>query len=304
MNPLKILSSRKFNGLLFLVGTCFYATSQENSIIPENAEPVLIASAYEFTEGPAADKEGNVYFTDQPNDQIVKWSANDNTLEIFLKPSGRSNGLYFDNDGNLIACADEKNELWLIDKQKNITILVDGFDNKKMNGPNDLWIDSKGGIYLTDPFYKRPWWEHEEPEQAASRVYYLTPDKKDLRIVADGFVRPNGIIGSPDGKTLYIADIGDDKTYSYSITENNALTNKKLFAAMGSDGMTLDSKGNVYLTGDGVTVFNNKGEQIHHIPIDRKWTANVTFGGKEHNKLFITAMNSVYILDMNVTGAH
>ncbi len=293
-----------FNGLLFLVGTCFYATSQENSIIPENAEPVLIASAYEFTEGPAADKEGNVYFTDQPNDQIVKWSASDNTLEIFLKPSGRSNGLYFDNDGNLIACADEKNELWLIDKQKNITILVDGFDNKKMNGPNDLWIDSKGGIYLTDPFYKRPWWEHEEPEQAASRVYYLTPDKKNLRIVADGFVRPNGIIGSPDGKTLYIADIGDDKTYSYSITENNALTNKKLFAAMGSDGMTLDSKGNVYLTGDGVTVFNNKGEQIHHIPIDRKWTANVTFGGKEHNKLFITAMNSVYILDMNVTGAH
>ncbi len=293
-----------FNGLLFLVGTCFYATSQENSIIPENAEPVLIASAYEFTEGPAADMEGNVYFTDQPNDQIVKWSANDNTLEIFLKPSGRSNGLYFDNDGNLIACADEKNELWLIDKQKNITILVDGFDNKKMNGPNDLWIDSKGGIYLTDPFYKRPWWEHEEPEQAASRVYYLTPDKKNLRIVADGFVRPNGIIGSPDGKTLYIADIGDDKTYSYSITENNALTNKKLFAAMGSDGMTLDSKGNVYLTGDGVTVFNNKGEQIHHIPIDRKWTANVTFGGKEHNKLFITAMNSVYILDMNVTGAH
>ncbi|MDE3741904.1 SMP-30/gluconolactonase/LRE family protein [Maribacter polysaccharolyticus] len=293
-----------FNGLLFLVGTCFYATSQENSIIPENAEPVLIASAYEFTEGPAADKEGNVYFTDQPNDQIVKWSASDNTLEIFLKPSGRSNGLYFDNDGNLIACADEKNELWLIDKQKNITILVDGFDNKKMNGPNDLWIDSKGGIYLTDPFYKRPWWEHEEPEQAASRVYYLTPDKKNLRIVADGFVRPNGIIGSPDGKTLYIADIGDDKTYSYSITENNALTNKKLFAAMGSDGMTLDSKGNVYLTGDGVTVFNNRGEQIHHIPIDRKWTANVTFGGKEHNKLFITAMNSVYILDMNVTGAH
>lgn len=304
MNPFKTISSRMLYGLLFLVGRCFYATSQENPIIPANAEPVLIASVYEFTEGPAADKEGNVYFTDQPNDQIVKWSASDNTLEIFLKPSGRSNGLYFDNDGNLIACADEKNELWLIDKQKNITILVDGFDNKKMNGPNDLWIDSKGGIYLTDPFYKRPWWEHEEPEQAASRVYYLTPDKKDLRIVADGFVRPNGIIGSPDGKTLYIADIGDDKTYSYSITENNALTNKKLFAAMGSDGMTLDSKGNVYLTGDGVTVFNNKGEQIHHIPIDRKWTANVTFGGKEHNKLFITAMNSVYILDMNVTGAH
>lgn len=304
MNLAKISCSRELYGLLFLVCVYFSAFSQENSIIAENAQPVLIASAYEFTEGPAADKEGNVYFTDQPNDQIIKWSASDNTLEVFLKPSGRSNGLYFDHDGNLIACADEKTELWLIDKQKNITVLVDGFDNKKMNGPNDLWIDSKGGIYLTDPFYKRPWWEHEEPEQTASRVYYLTPDKKDLNIVADGFVRPNGIIGSPDGKTLYIADIGDDKTYSYTINENSSLTDKKLFTAMGSDGMTLDTKGNVYLTGDGVTVFNAKGDKIQHIPIDQKWTANVTFGGKENNKLFITAMNSVYILDMNVTGAH
>lgn len=304
MSPAKIICSRRVYGLLFLVGVCFSATSQENSIMAKDAKPVLIASAYEFTEGPAADKEGNVYFTDQPNDQIIKWSASDNTLEVFLKPSGRSNGLYFDNDNNLIACADEKNELWHIDKQKNITVLVNGFDNKKMNGPNDLWIDTKGGIYLTDPFYKRPWWKHEEPEQAASRVYYLTPDKKDLNIVADGFVRPNGIIGSPDGKTLYIADIGDDKTYSYTINENGSLRDKKLFTPMGSDGMTLDNKGNVYLTGDGVTVFNAKGDKILHIPIDQKWTANVTFGGKEHNKLFITAMNSVYLLDMNVKGAY
>ncbi|MBD0779168.1 SMP-30/gluconolactonase/LRE family protein [Maribacter sp. ANRC-HE7] len=304
MSLVKISCSRQVFGLLFLVGVCFSATSQENSIIAEDAKPVLIASAYEFTEGPATDKEGNVYFTDQPNDQIIKWSASDNTLEVFLKPSGRSNGLYFDHDGNLIACADEKNELWRIDKQKNITVLVNGFDHKKMNGPNDLWIDSKGGIYLTDPFYKRTWWNHETTEQESERVYYLSPDKKDLRIVADGFVRPNGIIGTPDGKTLYIADIGDKKTYSYTINEDSSLTDKKLFTAMGSDGMTLDNQGNVYLTGDGVTVFNVEGEQIQHIPINQKWTANVTFGGKDKNKLFITAMNSVYLLDMNVTSAY
>lgn len=219
-----------------------------------------------------------------------------------MKPSGRSNGLYFDNAGNLLSCADEKNQLWQIDKNKNVTVLVDAFRGKKLNGPNDLWVDNKGGIYLTDPFYKRPWWNHEEPELKAKRVYYLAPDQKELHIVAEGFVQPNGIIGTPDGKILYIADIGDKKTYSYRIEKDGTLSNRKLFVEMGSDGMTLDNKGNVYLTGDGVTVFNKKGLKIEHIPINQKWTANVTFGGKNQKKLFITAMNSAYVLDMNVKG--
>ena len=220
-----------------------------------------------------------------------------------MHPSGRSNGLYFDHEGNLLACADEKNQLWRIDAQKNVTVLANDFEGNKLNGPNDLWIDTKGGIYLTDPFYKRPWWNHEEPQQEAKRVYYLAPDEKSVRMVADDFVQPNGIIGTPDGKTLYIADIGDKKTYSYSISDDGSLSNKTLFTTMGSDGMTLDDHGNVYLTGDGVTVFNKQGEQILHIPVDQKWTANVTFGGNSHNKLFITAMNSVYTLDMMVRGA-
>ncbi len=301
---MKLITKECFISLTsFILAFIFSCEAQNYSIIAEDAKVTLIASDFEFTEGPAVDKEGNVFFTDQPNDQIIKWSAVDNSVSIYMQPSGRSNGLYFDHNGNLLACADEKNQLWRIDNQKNVTVLVDGFKGKKLNGPNDLWADNKGGIYLTDPFYKRPWWSHSEPELELKRVYYLPKDKNELRVVADEFVQPNGIIGTPDGETLYIADIGDNKTYSYTINKDGSLSNKKLFTEMGSDGMTLDNNGNVYLTGDGITVFNRNGQQIQHIPVNQKWTANVTFGGKDQKLLFITAMNSVYSLKMNVKGA-
>lgn len=280
----------------------FSCKAQEDSIVAEGAEVTLVAADYEFTEGPAVDTNGNVFFTDQPNDRIIKWSAKDGTVSIYMEPSGRANGLYFDHDGNLLACADEKFQLWKIDSNKNVTVLIDDFKGKKLNGPNDLWVDTKGGIYFTDPYYQRPYWERTQGEIEKRNVYYLTPDKKDIIMVTDDLVQPNGIIGSPDGKTLYVADIGDKKTYSFTINADASLTDRTLFTEMGSDGMTLDNRGNLYLTGNGVTVFSKQGEQIHHIPIDQKWTANVTFGGKNQSKLFITAMNSVYTLDMNVNG--
>ena len=293
------------NKLLFpvLIGfLVFSCTAQQGSVIAKGAQLTLVAADYEFTEGPAVAKNGDVFFTDQPNDRILKWSAKTNTVSVYMQPSGRANGLYFDHDGNLLACADEKFELWQIDADKNVTVLLDGYEGKKLNGPNDLWVDTKGGIYFTDPYYQRPYWERKEGELETRNVYYLTPDKKSVRMVADGFVQPNGIVGSPDNKTLYIADIGDKKTYVFNIGPDANLTDRKLFVAMGSDGMTLDNRGNLYVTGNGVTVFNSKGEQIQHIPIDQKWTANVTFGGKGQKKLFITAMNSVYTLEMNVKG--
>jgi gluconolactonase len=280
----------------------FSCKAQEDSIVAEGAQVTLVAADYEFTEGPAVDTNGNVFFTDQPNDKIIKWSADDNTVSVYMEPSGRANGLYFDHDGNLLACADEKFQLWKIDSNKNVTVIIDDFKGKKLNGPNDLWVDAKGGIYFTDPYYQRPYWERTQGEIEKRNVYYLTPDMKDIIMVADDMVQPNGIIGSPDGKTLYVADIGDKKTYSFTINADASLTDRTLFTEMGSDGMTLDNRGNLYLTGNGVTVFSKQGEQIHHIPIDQKWTANVTFGGKNQSKLFITAMNSVYTLDMNVKG--
>ncbi len=276
--------------------------AQKQELVADQAKLNLVAADYKFTEGPAVDKNGDVYFTDQPNNRIIKWTALDNSVSVYMEDAGRANGLYFDHDGSLLACADEKFELWRIDKAKIPKVLIDEFQGKKLNGPNDLWVDAKGGIYFTDPYYQRPYWERKEKEIEKERVYYLTPDMNELRIVADDLVQPNGIVGTPDGKMIYIADIGDKKTYRFTILENGDLSNKTLFTEVGSDGMTIDNKGNVYLTGNGVTVFNKKGEEILQIPVPQKWTANVTFGGPDQSILFITAMNSVYTLEMNVHG--
>jgi gluconolactonase len=256
---------------------------------------------YSFTEGPAVDPDGNVFFTDQPNDKILKWST-DGTISIYMEGAGRSNGLYFDNDGNLLSCADMKNELWLINKSKKVTVLVKEFEGKKLNGPNDLWVDPKGGIYFTDPFYKREYWSRTEKEIEKENVYYLSPDRKKLTVAATDFVRPNGIVGSADGSILYVADINDRRTYSFKINPDGTLTERKLFAEMGSDGMTTDNKGNIYLTGKGVTVFDAAGKQIEHINVDEPWTANVCFGGRGQKMLFITASKSVYTLKMKAKG--
>ena len=286
--------------VILLISIGCYA--QKSELVADNATLTLVAADYKFTEGPAMAKNGDVYFTDQPNNRIIKGNASDKSVAVYIEEAGRANGLYFEHDGSLLACADENFELWKIDKNKNHVVLVDEFQGKKLNGQNDLWLDLKGGIYFTDPYYQRPYWERKEKEIEEERVYYLNPERTELRIVANDFVQPNGIIGTPDGKMIYIADIGDKKTYSFSISENGDLYNKTLFTELGSDGMTIDNKGNVYLTGNGVTVFNKKGEEILQIPVPQKWTANVTFGGPDQSVLFITAMNSVYTLDMKVNG--
>ncbi len=276
----------------------------DSKIIAPGATLEKLAGGFEFTEGPAADKDGNVFFTDQPNDRIVKWSAADGTVSDWMKPCGRSNGTFFDKDGNLIACADEKNELWSIAPDKKVTVLVKDFGGKPLNGPNDLWIRPDGVIYFTDPLYKRPYWKRDPAvQQEGQHVYFLPADHKNPKPVATDLKQPNGIIGTPDGKTLYIADIGAGKTYAYDIRPDGSLTNKRLFCDLGSDGMTLDNEGNVYLTGRGVTIFDKTGKQIEHIDVPEPWTANITFGGKDRHLLFITASKSVYGLKMRVAGA-
>ena len=274
--------------------------SRKKSTVVSGAGPVLVSSEFEFTEGPAVDGKGNVYFTDQPNDKIMKWST-DGTLSVFMEGAGRSNGLYIDKNNNIYSCADLENQLWVIDEDKKVTVLVKDFEGKKLNGPNDLWVDAKGGIYFTDPFYKRDYWSRTEKEIEEENVYYLSPDRK-LSVAASGLVRPNGIVGTVDGKFLYVADINAKKTYKYKIADDGTLKDKKLFVEMGSDGMTIDTHGNVYLTGKGVTVFNSKGEKIETINIDAPWTANVCFGGKDLKTLFITAGKSVFTLKMDAKG--
>jgi len=277
------------------------AQTKPQTLIANGAKPEKLAGDFSFTEGPACDAEGNVYFTDQPNNRILKWST-DNKLSVFGDNFGRANGLYFDQKGNLISCSDEKNELWSITPEGKTTVLVRDFEGKKLNGPNDLWITPSGGIYITDPFYKRPWWDHQSPELDGQNVYFLAPGATKLLKVVSDLVQPNGIIGTPDGKYLYIADIKANKTWRYSISKDGTLSDKKLFTNLGSDGMTIDDKGNVYLTGKGVTIFNPDGVLIENIPIQEDWTANVCFGGKDRHLLFITASKSVYGIRMKVKG--
>jgi gluconolactonase len=276
------------------------APAPAEGILAPGAKVELLADGFKFTEGPACDKDGNVYFTDQPNDRIVKWSV-DGKRSTFMKPCGRSNGLCFDAGGNLWACADEKNQLWCIAPNGDKEVVIKEFDGALLNGPNDIWIHPKGGIYFTDPFYKRPYWKRGPSEQDGQCVYYLSTDRKLAR-AAEGLTQPNGIIGTPDGKRLYVADIRAKKTYSYDIGADGSLSGKKLFCEMGSDGMTIDNEGNVYLTGKGVTVFDPSGKKIQNIPIDAGWTANVCFGGKDRRTLFITAMHGLFAVATRVQG--
>ncbi|MUP47162.1 SMP-30/gluconolactonase/LRE family protein [Gramella sp. BOM4] len=286
----------------FLIFLSFSCGPKE--IIPKNATPQLLADEFEFTEGPAADSDGNIFFTDQPNDRIYKWTAETGKITLWMENTGRANGLYFDQKGNLISCSDEHSELWEIDPNRNVKVILGDVNGQRLNGPNDLWIDAKGGIYFTDPYYQRDYWTRKKPDMDSKKVYYLTPDRSEVKPVAENFIQPNGIIGSSEKEILYISDIGAGKTYSYKIGKNGRLSNRELFVEMGSDGMTLDDLGNVYLTGKGVTVFDSNGRKIEEIPIARDWTANVTFGGKENKSLFITASNALYKLDMNVKGAN
>ena len=289
-----------FLTLSLIITSCNLA--QNNDIIQDGAVVEKLAGDFKFTEGPASDAGGNVYFTDQPNDRIMKWSIDDQ-LTTWMQPSGRSNGLCFDVQGNLWSCADENNELWIIGMDKEVQVVLNSYNNGLLNAPNDIWVAEDGSAFFTDPFYKRPWWDRDITQQDGQCVYYLSTDKSELIRVIDDLKQPNGIIGTANGKMLYVADIKDNKTYSYSIGNNGTLSDKKLFCEMGSDGMTLDNQGNLYLTNvGGVFVFNQEGQQIKNIKIDEPWTANVCFGGSDMKSLFITAKSGLYRIRMNVKG--
>jgi gluconolactonase len=287
---------------IFYIGFAFIQKEGKNEIIQPGAQLEKLAGGFLFTEGPASDKKGNVYFTDQPNNRIMVWSVS-GELSVFMEPCGRSNGLSFDKEGFLWACADEKNELWQIAPDKKIKVVQGSYQDKLLNGPNDLWINRNGGIYFTDPYYQRKWWSHSSMPQNCQGVYFLGPDHKTLTRVIDDLVQPNGIVGTPDGKTLFVSDLGDNKTWSYTINPDGSLSNKHLFCTMGSDGMTIDVKGNVYLTGKGVTIFSKDGKQIGNIEVPENWTANVCFGDKDMKSLFITATKGLYRIRTCIKGA-
>ncbi|MFN8357902.1 MAG: SMP-30/gluconolactonase/LRE family protein [Spirosomataceae bacterium] len=289
---------------LFLITLALPSLSQRaDSVrtVKPGAVLVQVSKQFSFTEGPAVDKKGNIYFTDQPNDRIWKYDT-DGKLSLFMEKTGRSNGLYVDKKGRILSCADEKNEILAISPNKEVTVLLSGYEGKKFNGPNDLWPDAKGGIFFTDPFYARDYWTRKQSEMDGQKVYYLPKGATKPIVVESELQQPNGIVGTPDGKYLFVADIRANKTYKYQINADGTLSNKQLFAPLGSDGITLDNEGNLYLTGRGVTVFDASGTKIGNISVPSRWTANVCFGGKDRRTLFITATDAVYTLQMQVKG--
>ena len=289
--------------LIILALACLPLSSRAQNVIAPGATLQKLAGGFAFTEGATCDKAGNVFFVDQPNNRIMEWSV-DGKLTTFMKPTGHANGMEFDADGNLIACADEHNELWQISTNATVTVLVTNFEGKYLNGPNDVWIAPNGGIFITDPFYKRTWWDHTTKALTNEEVYYLSPDRKILKRVTDDLRKPNGITGAPNGKTLYVGDIGADLTWSYKILPDGSLTNKILFCRRGSDGMTIDEVGDLYLTGYGVTIFDPRGTRIGHISVPEQWTGNLCFGGKDRRTLFIAASQSLYSIQMRVRGGN
>lgn len=277
-------------------------TPSPSRVLAPGATVEKVAGDFIFTEGPTSDKAGNVYFVDQDNNRIMKYDTA-GTLTTFMQPSGYANGMTFDNDGRLIAAADEKNEMWQIDvATKQPTVLFNTYEGKLLNGPNDVWVHpTTGRIYFTDPYYQRRWW-NRGPRENPETVYVYSPQDKSLRRIIDDMVQPNGIIGTPDGRTLYVSDIRSRQTFAYEFTADGLLTNKRLFCEFGSDGMTIDSEGNVYLTtGRAVQVFDKAGERFETIAVPEV-PANVVFGGKDMQTLFITARTGFYAVRMRVKG--
>ncbi|NLX65581.1 MAG: SMP-30/gluconolactonase/LRE family protein [Bacteroidales bacterium] len=273
---------------------------QNSSIIAEKAEIKKIATGYAFTEGPAVSPNGQVFFTDQPNDRIYVWDETGG-VALWSDDTGRSNGIYFNADGQLVSCADLQNQLVYFDSDKKRHLLFENYEGKHLNGPNDLWIAPNGDIYFTDPYYHRNYWQEGHTQvQDVGGVYHLSRNGIATRVIGD-YKQPNGIIGTPDGKMLYVADINDRKIWRYEIQPDGMLSGKTFFAPNGSDGMTIDNRGNIYLTMGKVWVYSPDGELIQEIDLPES-PSNICFGGKERDILFITARSSVYTLKMNVRG--
>ena len=293
---------KKLNLLLLLTFVSVSIFAQSVQLIAPGAKVEKACGDLGFTEGPAVDKDGKIYFTDQNNDRIYVWDE-DTGCSLWLEGTNRANGMIFDKKGRLIACTELHNELGYFDKDKKYHVIASGYNGKLLNGPNDVWVTKKGEYYFTDPYWQRSFWPKDRVEEQDVKGVYFVNKKGEIKRVVNDFKVPNGIIGSPDGKTLYIADMGDRKTWKYTIQPNGDLTNKTFFAPSGSDGVTMDNLGNIYLTGRKVSVYSPAGELIQEIDVPEV-PANVTFGGKNRDILFITARTSVYTLKMNVKGMY
>lgn len=305
-----------------------YSQSNDQAIARLKADTIgkleTIQSGFSFTEGPAVDREGNVFFTDQPNDKIYKWEASTDQITTFLEGSSRANGMAFDKNGYLIACTDMHGEVWKIAPDGTHEVLIDHYNGKLLNGPNDVWINPvTGGMYITDPLFPRDYWVEDDPRKQAwppshseqaetgkgGHVYYLALGSNTLTRVTEGWdadAWPNGIVGTPDGKKLYVnkwAGQNGGGIWAFDILEDGTLSNESKFSDTGGDGMSMDELGNIYISNHlGVVVLAPNGNEILRIDTGGGATNNV-FAGSDGKTLFITGPSDrVSKIQMNVSG--
>ena len=291
--------------------------AKTDEIIPADAKLEKVAGDCKFTEGPAADAEGNVYFTDSPSNRIMVLRAN-GKVEVWNNKSKDANGMRMDARGRLIACCGEDGAraVHRYEKDGAITVLADRHDGKRLTAPNDLCIDRQGRIWFTDPCYGRK----PKDGQEKFAVYRIDADKGEpiankVTRVIDDVAMPNGIAISPDEKTLYIADNapgskGPHTLVAYDIAADGACKRRAVLHDFGTrrgiDGMVVDTQGNIYATAEsgdktGVYIFSPAGKQLGFIKTPETAT-NCVFGDKDSKTLYITAGRSLYKIRMNAVG--
>ncbi|MFP4229057.1 MAG: SMP-30/gluconolactonase/LRE family protein [Salinivenus sp.] len=272
------------------------------SPVPDDASVERIAEGFEFTEGPVW-YDGRLLFSDIPADRVYEWTPEEGA-QVFLDPSGHANGLAVDGQGRLLL-AQHEGQVGRYVEGDSVEALVAQYEGQRLNSPNDLTVDADGAIYFTDPPYGV---EEEQRALDFSGVYRLDPDGS-LTLLTKRFSRPNGIVFSPDGSTLYVNDSRETVIWAYDVTESGDITNGRQIAAPEAeadgttDGMAVDEDGSLYSTGPGgVWIYTPDGTLLDRISVPEAPT-NVTFGGPDRQTLYITAPPNVYRVGLAVPGA-
>jgi len=304
----KILADMKIiQGLivsLFSLILCLsFAVASAQSVVEQGAKPKVITEGYEFTEGPFWHPNGFLLFSDIPANTIYKWDPDGYGAQKLLKPSGHSNGITMDTKGRLIICQHDGMVSALNDTA--IVVLASSFDGKRLNSPNDAAVKSDGTIYFTDPPFGV---SEEEKELDINGVYRIAKDGS-VELLYDKLSRPNGIVFSPDEKTLYVNDSSDGRILSFDVTTDGNVSLPTEFANVGepdstgaADGMVVDSQGRLYSTGPGgISVFSPEGEQVEKIALPAPAT-NLEWGREGAKELFISTPDAIYQLQMAVDG--
>ena len=287
-----------------------------------NAAVERLYTGARWAEGPVWYGDGRyLLFSDIPNNRMLRWLEDTQEVSIFRSPSNYSNGNYRDRQGRLLTCEHDSRRLTRTEHDSTITVLMDHFQGKQLNAPNDLAVHSDGAIWFTDPGYgiMSNYEGHKASFELPASVYRLDPKTREATVVASDMDKPNGICFSPDEKKLYIVDTGEPKHAGdphpirvYDVEDGVRLKNGRMFANMSpgsSDGIRCDVDGNVWSAAgwagegfNGVHVFAPDGKLIGRIHIPET-CANLCFGGAKKNRLFMAASQSLYALYVNTEGA-